>query len=433
MKKSMVSAIVLLQVIFLSLGIYTAKAQEANRPPFTNIAPVYHSDNIHGEQQIQFNDSYTKGFRTELLARYADGVAQSAATHENIAFISQGSMIKIMDISDFGNPEEISTLILPSPAVEVKLVDNNLMLAVYKVGLMIYDVSDLTAPFLKGEYNLWEDYGTTVDLDVEANVAYLGGASGVISLDVSDPSNIGFMQHIYDSTMVYTLCVQNGIVYFDCPPLNCYKGYSGTTQVWNVQLNSSSMGFGISSFGQHIFYGRSRGLTAYNTTSQQANTVYFANDEYVMDVSDCSGGFLVVGTCTNTLPSVSGLKLIDISDPDQMIVTGEYQTEGEGFNHVNLYNNSHGRTAILPVFNNGTRFLKADESGLSELGYTPSGDQYRHIAILDDQHFYSINSFSMELFAVNLPSILRLNDWWFGNYSGAVVTHNYPDNPYLYM
>ncbi|MCA9759073.1 MAG: hypothetical protein KDA27_24990, partial [Candidatus Eisenbacteria bacterium] len=106
----------------------------------------------------------------------------------SIVFIVDGVGVRLIDVTDPGNPSELSRFDTPNSAQHVTAQDNLAYVSDLFGGLRIYDVSNPTSPFLTGEL-LFFPLGLPEATVVRDGIAYVGDWQGLFIVDVSDPSN----------------------------------------------------------------------------------------------------------------------------------------------------------------------------------------------------------------------------------------------------
>lgn len=403
---------------------------------FNEAYPQYNfgEETYRGKQVIKHKGNTsittpTDDISLDLVGRYPDGPCWVACQEGNIAYVASGSLLKVLDVSDLGNIQVLELVIMPSTAVQLHLSDHYLIVALHKLGMQILDVSDPANPFQTSVFNFWNepDGGTTHDMAVDGNTAYLCGGYGVASFDISDPFDIKYNESIFDSTFVPRVAVNQGVVYFQSGYE--YKGYSWGSEVWSAYLGSYDMGEGIEVYDGYVYYGRRNGMSAENLLTGETNTVNWPSYHATEDIIKGAGDYLLVGATLWMIPDSVEMHLIDISNPDQMLVIDDFTTFGYMFDNIN----NIGSTALMPAGQGGLKFVHYDAGGFSLLGEYDAGDRAQFITMIDNQHIFAANLYSLELFQNIFPLIFPVDDWYLFSYPKDIEVYNYPENPYLYI
>jgi len=117
---------------------------------------------------------------------HAGGVTFGVAVDGTHAYISQGSLFVVMDISNPANPIPVGQLPLPDLIYDIVLEGNYAYVADNLAGLRIVDVSNPSAPLLKGFY---KTSGPSRGIEVLGGFAYLANLEGGLQiLNVVNPT-----------------------------------------------------------------------------------------------------------------------------------------------------------------------------------------------------------------------------------------------------
>lgn len=104
---------------------------------------------------------------------------------DNLLFRGNFNQIMVYDVTEPSNPVYLNSF-LTATNPDNTLKHNNLLFVSYSENLEVFDISDIMSPNLLGDY----PYVGTYDMVAEGNILYLVNTSGVLILDISDPSNI---------------------------------------------------------------------------------------------------------------------------------------------------------------------------------------------------------------------------------------------------
>ena len=134
----------------------------------------------------------------------------------NIAFLLSEPMIYIIDVD---LPSDLDTLTIMTELAAPKFIclkDNILYINVARDSLMIYNVSDPSAPNWESTYQLLRE---GYELDVNNGIAYVASSRyGMELIDVGDPSNPIYVNHTDHDCRCYDISIFENILF-----LNAYS------------------------------------------------------------------------------------------------------------------------------------------------------------------------------------------------------------------
>ena len=108
------------------------------------------------------------------------------AIRDNLAYLSVTAGLKILDVTDAGDPKELSTLVLPQSATSCVLDGNIAYVAQGPAGVFAVDISSPNAPQVVAEI---PTPGSAMMLDIANDVlAVADGSVGLSLFDVSNPA-----------------------------------------------------------------------------------------------------------------------------------------------------------------------------------------------------------------------------------------------------
>ena len=130
----------------------------------------------------------TDPMRPERVGSLSMGDIRGIAVSGNLAFISSGDDLLIVDISDPRSPAVISRLKTPAPPWGIEVAGDGLILiACSEAGLISVDVSDPTSPRMLSKTRASP---FVCDVAVEGDIAFTGGSGFITAVDVSDPRRL---------------------------------------------------------------------------------------------------------------------------------------------------------------------------------------------------------------------------------------------------
>ena len=311
-----------------------------------------------------------------------------SSTHAYIADRTFG--VRIIDISNPAVPQETGAYAATVKDVQsVAYIENNILLADVQQGLKIIDASNPSAPSLKSSYDL---LGYAKDVSIKDNVAFIAGsARGIVSVDISDISNlseIGFYssaEGVYEAIEVkgnYAYAVDN-----HCCPSQENLEVINITNPANLTRLGDAISVGGSGATQEIVALEERlylakaqgGLLIYNTTvpefpfldgtfmtdPTQGHFRDVALDGRYAYLPDQDGGYLrVVDTFIISNPIQVGFE--DISNTDNLYkiaIQGNYAYLPSSYNfHVANISDPEN-----PVLVSSTRNEERDWGGIVDI------------------------------------------------------------------
>ncbi|MBD3353032.1 MAG: hypothetical protein GF364_16245 [Candidatus Lokiarchaeota archaeon] len=214
------------------------------------------------------------------IGNWSYGASQIIEVRGDIAYLSSGLRVIILNISDPEHPVEVADIYITDRDVEDIDVEGNTAYFVSDAnGVFIYNVTDVNNPKRLGHYL----NGTTFGVDAVGNYLYVADGSNkqLEVVDVSDPTNptlLGYEQFDY---YAYDVFVLSNTAYVASGP---------------------------------------KGLRTVNITDP-ANPDYMSNYETDMNTWEV----VVIDDLAYTANGImDGLKIINVSDPYAMTLKGSY-------------------------------------------------------------------------------------------------------------
>jgi|GEM_PF-5382156 len=195
---------------------------------------------------------------------------ESAGNYLYVAISESG--VAVFDVADPTDPTKVATFDTPGKAVSIALSGNYAFVADETGGLRVLDISNPAAPVEIGSETT---SANVTDVAVQGNYAYLSGEVALLILDVSIPST-PVMTGSYD-------------------------------------LNGNSMAVAVQ--GDHAYHVHNIHLRSFDITDK--------TNPIPLDVGLVDGGRNVVLNATHAfVPSQSGVRIFDITDPTQIELAG---------------------------------------------------------------------------------------------------------------
>ncbi len=128
----------------------------------------------------------------EKAARIDVNPTRAIASDGQIVYAGVGGALNIYNIYQRDFPQLVGTVEGHHSNIQKIIVEGNRLYVLWeKEGLEIFDISDYYTPRLLGEFPIFEspDYKAFMDMDLDGDVLYVGGADFIASVDVSEPFN----------------------------------------------------------------------------------------------------------------------------------------------------------------------------------------------------------------------------------------------------
>jgi len=339
------------------------------------------------------------------ISDYPSG-ANKIQVVDSLVYITR-NRIQVINISDPYNPGLINTIESPGAFFD-SIVKDNFLYAVEETGLYIYDITDLYNIQLISNYDTTDNYGEYQTIQLAGDIAYIN-ESGQNSfptiriVDVSDPYNPQLLSSYQTSSQIKEV-YENTLITFT---------YNQTINFINVSDSSNPQLIG--SFDVPLDYGTLRDISikdekAYITTRsrllilnledlvnpQMINSFYFSQyfdlDEICItdDTAYIVNGYL-------------GLLALDISDLDDISISGSYQVENY-CTHVAIT----GNIAILSesdfLYSAGLHFVDITNSENPRLIFSDSGPiPAKTISVSDDYAYVYSEQAGLNIYNISNP------------------------------
>ena len=247
------------------------------------------------------------------------GKANGVFVHKNYAYIADGdSGLRIIDIHDPQNPHEVSFCYTPGYANKVYINGTYAYIADGDSGLTIVDFSFINTPHIVAIIDSFNGYCS--DVFVKDNYAYVA-AKSLYAIDISDPinPNISYNYSIDDS--IFRVFVTDSFAFI------------GTRDFGIIAIDLPSDSSGIKEAGK---YAITRSFIKGLYFNQQDSFFYLADTLYGIrrvkpwhddTITSCRipgapNDVFVQGNYAYVADGDSGLRIIDIHNPDSMYEVG---------------------------------------------------------------------------------------------------------------
>ena len=253
--------------------------------------------------------------------------ARDIAVHGDYAFVATDRTgLRIVDISDPANPEEVGSINKPTFARKVEVTDSFAHVLYRSTdeyresGLSIVQVTDVENPEEVGYFSL--GHQNVYDVTIQGDLAFITCTFyDLIVLDISDPANpdsvtyfssdeYGATASIIRDSLAFLGCYDGGVRFLDISdPAN-------PVEIGNIDLPGTAKNLGVD--GDYVYVACDEaGLTVINI-SDLANPAEVSNfdPQVLVKRVSISNGFAFVSTATGQNQFYSGgLYILDISDP----------------------------------------------------------------------------------------------------------------------
>ncbi len=279
-----------------------------------------------------------------------EGIVQDMAVSGNYAYVVTQSFLKIVDISDLNNPNEIGSVYdVDGSLKSIALSSGYAYVAAAGAGLKIYDVSDPSNPTFKARYDV--NFVTVHDVGIWGNYAICeceywkfpelpNNIFKIEVIDISDPLAPGLIGSYETAEGYYLQGIDvSGAGYV----FTCQYSYDDNTSkmaVIDVATNpanpvevgsyveSETRFRGIALSGNYAFLGdyEKGRLVALNIST-------FSSPSYLGEASAYGDFFeiCISGNLLGTADGSNGFSLFDVSDPSNPSKLGDHDTPGRGF------------------------------------------------------------------------------------------------------
>ncbi len=235
------------------------------------------------------NDSSPCIIPERLGGLYTSGFATNLAIEDNIAYLANGTHgLLVADVSDLSAPFVLSAPDMSTDASDVWADGARVYVTDVDLGLLIIDASTPTSPTLLGSYS---EAGSMYGLTVRGTTAYVAAfANGLQIIDVSSPSTPILLGSSIGSGLAFDVAVAGNTAYV--------ASVEAGLQIVDVSDPSN-----VTLLGSYDTPGFAVGVTVVD------GVAYVADGE-------------------------EGLQIIDVSDPTMPELLGTYDTQGAAINVV---------------------------------------------------------------------------------------------------
>jgi hypothetical protein len=270
-----------------------------------------------------------------------EGLEQSydiAATDDMVYVTDRNNRLKIFDVTDISEPQEIWSYPPPGHILDVALRGNHAFLAAGSAGLKAVDIADPEHPVEVGSCAL---PGEASSITLDRDYAYVAtGDEGLRILNISDPEN-PFEAGDYDSASVHDVAIKDNFAYLTGqrfyfsvldisdpaePALvdTCWLGWNSS---WNVAVAGNHLYMTDGRWADwNIEYGN---LNIYDiTTPDEPRPVGQLETEHLLKtvvVEDNIAYVYYLEDIGGQGPESAGVLVLDVSESSDPLILAEYE------------------------------------------------------------------------------------------------------------
>ena len=239
--------------------------------------------------------------------------------YKNYAYVADGdSGLRIIDIHDPQNPHEVGFCYTPGYASKVKVNGTYAYIADGDLGLTIIDISSINTPQIVTTIDSFDGYCS--DVFVKDNYAYVA-AKSLYVINIHDPTNPNISHNYSIDDSIFKVFVTDSFAFI------------GTEDFGIIAIDLPSDTTGIRVAGK---YAITRSFIKGLYFNQQDNSLYLADTLYGLRrvnpwhddtitsciISGAPNDVFVQGNYAYVADGDSGLRIIDIYNPDSMYEAG---------------------------------------------------------------------------------------------------------------
>jgi len=284
-----------------------------------------------------------------FVYRYPRGPCQDVWIDNNLAYISDGSIFRIIDVATPGSPSQVSELLLETQISSI-VVQGDYAFVLHNAGLSIIDVSTPAAASETGSYDFWGSWAKTIAVRGDTVfVPYRQDIRMINVVDKANPVHVGSIQGLHEGNAV---------------------ALQGNLMV--VADNGQWMGTTSANAGARIF-----DITDLNNPVMEG---FFPFDSFHRIGDITIAGSHIYLSCYR-----EGLKIIDISTPTSPVLSTTYLNdpndwiESVTFRNDTLFVANGGMLEVLDVTDPANP-VKMGDTGASHIHKIKLAGTYAYLA-----------------------------------------------------
>ena len=275
-------------------------------------------------QQFSSGKSYSSFVSDTVLTKIGEwgwGPCYGIDLKGNHAYIGNGLMFQVLDISDPSNPTLVGEIYTGSLIRRI-IVSGNFAYTISP--FRIIDISDPSHPVLVETVQLPDVYPATA-IAVNGNYVYIGDFYGFIfTVDVTNPYNPVILdgRMLASGEIVRSIAVKDTVLYavtYDSPGINVYS-ISNPHSPYHIRLagTGSSPGSSLAIHNQYLYLGTSGSFRIFDISN-------LSDPRFItgITVSSPVRSISVADNIAYVIQDTVGLTQVDISDTSNIHITSE--------------------------------------------------------------------------------------------------------------
>ncbi len=300
-----------------------------------------------------YNDAIiTNALEGEDFISHFGGSVLSVAVSGNYAYLGQGQDVVIVDITDVSNPSEVGRVTTTAVVNGIAVSGNYAYVSNGNSGLVVVDISNRSAPAIKGTYAY--SSGAAYGVAVSGNYAYVAyGTSGLIIVDITNPTALT-LKYRYDTTNAKSVALSgnyayiaddtSGLVIVDVTTPSSVKLASSydTVKATGVTVSGSYAYVADDTNGLVIVNVKNPAVATYtgrlDTPGNALSVVVFGSYAYV---ADGDNGLSIVNIANPASPASTGTYSATAGYASCVVVSGNYAYVAYGRSGLAIVNVSN--------------------------------------------------------------------------------------------
>ncbi len=272
-------------------------------------------------QKLSYSQNYSSLASDSVLTKVGQwrwGHCYSAAVKGSYAYIGNGLLLQVLDISKPADPKVVGEL-FTGGSIRKLIISGNYAYTIFP--FQIIDISDPTNPVLVKTLQLPSGAPPTA-IRVEGNYAYVGDFYGIIyTIDISNPYNPNILDgRMYASgEIVESIAVKDTVLYavaYDSPGIDVFS-ISDPNAPYRIKL-TGRFGSSIAINKNYLYLGTAGVFSIFDISS-------LSSPRYVTEIP--AGSFIrsitVADTIAYLIQDTIGVTQVDISDTSNIHITSQ--------------------------------------------------------------------------------------------------------------
>jgi hypothetical protein len=258
---------------------------------------------------------YTSAADSLIYRSTAEGGKAMASLFDGgYAYVGFANVLVVKNVSNPASPFEVADRLLGGEVRDIERAGNYLYLAVSESGVAVFDVADPTDPTNVATF---DTPGKAVSIALSGNYAFIADETGGLRvLDISNPGAPVEIGSETTSADVTDVAVQGNYAYLSGEVALLILDVSiPSTPVMTGSYDLSGNSMAVAVQGDHAYHVHDIHLRSFDITDK--------SNPVPLDAGLVDGGNNVVLNATHAfVPSQSGVRIFDITDPTQVTHVG---------------------------------------------------------------------------------------------------------------